>query len=647
MVAKLKLEEMPWGVKGIDRATRQLVKQAADSAGMTIGTWVKQAVHDQAAGDSRNRGTTLVEDPPIVAKKTIEPQIIESISDEDEEVEDELSYLNTPAPVITNFHNSGNTSKTYLGNPNLKAAGVKLEYTLEQYQEYVKCAKDPSYFIEHYIRIVNVDRGLIPFKMYPYQTNMVQTFKDNRFVVCKMPRQSGKSTTVVSFMLWKVLFHDNQSIAILANKGSLARDMLSKLQLAYEHLPMWLQQGVVTWNKGNIELENGSKVIAAATSSSAVRGGSYNIIFLDEYAFVPRNIADHFFSSVYPTISSGTTTQIIIVSTPFGLNHFYKMWSDAIEKRNLYVPIEVNWRDTPGRDDKWREQTIKNTSLEQWRQEFEIEFLGSTNTLINPTVLRSLAFVEPYRDNIGFEMYKKPELNRTYVMTVDTARGVEGDSSAISVIDVTAIPYEQVAKYKNNQIASSLFPDVVARCGRIYNNAMALIETNDVGQQVADTLLLEIEYENILSTVYRGRAGQKLGGGFAARSQLGLRMTSPVKRIGCANLKDLIETYKLIVRDFDTINELSTFVSSKKSYEAEEGCHDDLAMTLVMFGWLARQDFFKELTNTDFRRKLLEEHTAMFEDELLPPGFVDDGQTEEPESLNNKRINSGFYNSDF
>jgi hypothetical protein len=642
-VTTKKIEDMPWGVKGIDRATRQLVKQAADNAGMTIGAWVKKAVHEQASGDNRERGVEL---PPEPIVEQIRPRVIEPTSIEDEEVEDELSYLTAPAPPLTTNYHGGGTSKTYLGNPNLKAAGVKIDFTQEQYEEYVKCARDPVYFIEHYVKIVNVDRGLVPFKPYPYQANMVNTFKENRFVVSKLPRQTGKSTTVVSFMLWKILFHDQQSVAILANKGALARDMLAKLQLAYEHLPAWLQQGVITWNKGNIVLENGSKVIAAATSSSAVRGGTYNLIFLDEYAFVPRNIAEHFFSSVYPTISSGETTQIIVVSTPFGMNHFYKMWTDAVEKRSLYVPIEVHWRDTPGRDDKFREQTIKNTSLEQWRQEFECEFIGSTNTLINPTVLRTLAFVEPFRDNIGFEMYKKPESGRTYVMTVDTARGVEGDSSAVSVIDVTSVPYEQVAKYKNNQIPSALFPDIVARCGRIYNGAMALIETNDVGQQVADSLLLELEYENILSTVSKGRAGQKLGGGFAARSQLGLRMTAPVKRIGCANLKDLVETHKLIVRDFDTINELSTFVSSKNSYEAEEGCHDDLVMTLVMFGWLARQNFFKELTNTDFRKKLMEEQMNMFEEDLLPAGFVDDGRTEEPQAFD-QRFDSGFYDSKF
>ena len=481
------IEEMPWGVKGIDKATRHLVKQAAGQAGMTIGAWVKKAVHDQAAGDNRDRGVELPDEPPAPAIEKIPPRVATPTS-EDEEAEDELSYITAPAaPLATNYH--GATSKTYLGNPNLKAAGVKIEFTQEQYDEYVKCARDPVYFIVNYIRIVNVDRGLVPFRMYPYQANMVQTFRDNRFVVSKLPRQTGKSTTVVSFMLWKILFHDQQSVAILANKGALARDMLAKLQLAYEHLPAWLQQGVVTWNKGNIILENGSKVIAASTSSSAVRGGTYNLIFLDEYAFVPRNIAEHFFSSVYPTISSGETTQIIVVSTPFGLNHFYKMWTDAVEKRSLYTPIEVHWRDTPGRDDKFRDQTIKNTSLEQWRQEFECEFIGSTNTLINPTVLRSLAFVTPTRDNIGFEIYKMPERDRTYVMTVDTARGVEGDSSAVSVIDVSSVPYEQVAKYKNNQIPSALFPDVVARCGRMYNGAMALVETNDVGQQVADALL--------------------------------------------------------------------------------------------------------------------------------------------------------------
>ena len=345
------------------------------------------------------------------------------------------------------------SDNVYLGNPNLKRANVQIEFTPEQIQEYARCMEDPAYFIENYIKIVSIDEGLVPFSLYPFQRDMVQTFHTNRFSICKLPRQSGKSTTVTAYMLWLVLFTDNQSIAILANKGSLARDLLGKIQLAYEHLPKWLQQGIIVWNKGNIELENGSKIVARATSSSAIRGGSYNLIFLDEFAFVSNNIATNFFASVYPTISSGTTTKVFIVSTPNGLNHFYKLWSDAVDKKNGYTPIEVGWNEIPGRDEKWKQQTISNTSEEQFRQEFECEFIGSMNTLISSTKLRAMRFDYPIKQTETMSIYEEAKPDHTYVITVDVARGVGLDYSAFVVFDVTKQPFKVVAKFRDKLLA--------------------------------------------------------------------------------------------------------------------------------------------------------------------------------------------------
>lgn len=524
-------------------------------------------------------------------------------------------------------------SENYLGNPNLKKAGVKVNYTEEQVREYHKCAKDPEYFITTYMRIVNVDKGLVNFNMYKYQRKMVNTFKDNRFTICKMPRQSGKSTVVTGYLLWSVLFQDNQSVAILANKGSLSRDMLGKIQLAYEHLPKWIQQGIVVWNKGNIELENGSKILASATSASAIRGGSFNTIFLDEFAFVPRNIADEFFASVYPTISSGKTSKIIVVSTPNGLNHYYKMWVDATEKRSEYVPIEVHWRDTPGRDDKWREQTIRNTSEEQFKQEFETEFLGSTLTLISGAKLRSMAFRSVSRDGWGVDIYEQPEYKHTYVTIVDTGHGVGLDYSAFTVFDVSKAPYKMVAKYRSNNVVPSFYPEIIARYAKAYNNSYILVETNDVGKTVAEVLHRDLECENVLSTTQMGRAGQQLSAGFSGRSQLGVTTSRFVKAVGCANLKELIEGDKLIVEDFDVIEELSNFVSKGSSFEAEEGYNDDLVMTLVLFGWLTKQLYFKELTDIDIRQRIAEEKLREMDEDLLPAGFYDDGMGDDPMSL--------------
>ena len=522
-------------------------------------------------------------------------------------------------------------SETYLGNPNLKNVGQNVEWTEETLQEYVKCKDDPLHFVENYVKIIHVDQGLVPFEMYPYQREMIHKFNDNRFVICKMPRQTGKSTTIIAFLLHYLLFNESVNIAMLANKGATARELLSRLQLAYEHLPKWLQQGVVIWNKGNIEVENGSKVVAAATSSSAVRGSSFNIIFLDEFAHVPQNIAESFFTSVYPTISSGESTKVLIVSTPLGLNMFYKMWIEAEEGRSDYVPIEVHWSEMPGRDGKWKEETIRNTSEVQFTQEFECEFVGSTYTLIAPSKLRTMVFKSPVHSANNLDVYEQPKKNRTYALVADTAQGKGVDFSAFSVFDVSEMPYKQVAVYRDNQISPMLYPNVIYNVGNKYNNAHVLVEVNDIGSQVADTLHYDLEYENIMIITMRGRAGQQIGGGFAKNIQLGLRTSKQIKRIGCAALKDLIEQDQLIVPDFNTIKELTTFALQNNTYQAEEGSHDDIAMTLVIFGWLVQQRYFKEMTNMDIRKKMWEEQMETLEQDMLPFGIIDDGQ--EPESF--------------
>ena len=518
------------------------------------------------------------------------------------------------------------SNDAYLGNPNLKKVNTPIEFTKDQIVEFQKCADDPIYFMKNYIQIVSLDEGLIPFRMYDFQEKIVNTMHNNRFTICKLPRQSGKSTTVVSYLLHYALFNPNSNIAILANKSTTARDILSRVQLAYENLPRWLQQGVINWNKGNIELENKSTIVAAATSSSAIRGGSYNIIFLDEYAFVPPNIAEMFFSSVYPTISSGSSTKMIIVSTPYGMNQFYKLWTDAENGRNDYIPIEVHWSEVPGRDEEWKERTIRNTSPEQFQQEFECEFLGSVNTLISPAKIKNIVFKTPLKSNAGLDVYEEPKKGQTYVCCVDVARGVSKDYSAFTIIDGTQMPYKVVAKYRNNDIKPILFPHTIDRVCKAYNHAHVLVETNDLGQQIAEALQFELEYDNLLMTTQRGRAGQILGAGFSGRgSGFGVRMTKQIKKIGCSNIKTLIESDKLIINDFNIIEEMSTFIKKGQSWQAEEGCTDDLMMCLVIFGWLSNQPFFKEMTDTNARQQLYEEQQNLIEQDMSPFGFVDDG----------------------
>tara|TARA_B100001778_G_scaffold182727_1_gene150423 strand:+ start:871 stop:2532 length:1662 start_codon:yes stop_codon:yes gene_type:complete len=525
-------------------------------------------------------------------------------------------------------------SDVYLGNPNLKKANTEIEFTEENVKEFLKCKDDPVYFARKYIKIINVDEGLVGFDMWPFQEKLIRRFHANRFNICMMPRQTGKSTTSVSYLLHYAIFNDNINIGILANKAATARDLLGRLQTAYENLPKWMQQGIVAWNKGSMDLDNGSRIMAASTSAAAVRGMTFNIIFLDEFAFVPNHIADDFFSSVYPTISSGKSTKIIIVSTPKGMNHFYRMWHDAEKGRNEYVTTEVHWSEVPGRDAKWKKQTIANTSEQQFKVEFECEFLGSVDTLIAPSKLKAMAYNDPVQTNGHLMVYETPIKERDYILTVDVARGISKDYSAFVVFDITEFPYKVVAKYRDNEIKPMLFPSVIMDIALAYNEAYVLCEVNDIGDQVASILQYDLEYENVLMCAMRGRSGQIVGTGFSGKkTQLGVKMSVTVKKIGCSNLKTLIEEDKLRILDYDIISELTTFVQKRQSFEAEEGCNDDLAMCLVIFAWLVAQEYFKEMTDNDVRKRIYEEQKNQIEQDMAPFGFMTDGLNDEENEI--------------
>jgi hypothetical protein len=516
--------------------------------------------------------------------------------------------------------------KGYNNNPNLPREDYIHSFTQYEKDEFIKCVDDPVYFATRYMKIVTVDHGLMPFNMWDFQKEMLTTFHEQRFSICKLPRQVGKTTTSVALLLHYILFNESVSIAILANKSSTAREILGRLQLAFEYLPRFLQQGIKEWNKGSIELANGSRAIADSTSGSSVRGRTFNVIFLDEFAFVPNNIAEAFFMSTYPTISSGNTTKVIIVSTPNGMNLFYRMWMDAAEKRSDYVPIEIHWSMVPGRTKEWKEQVIRNTSEDQFRQEFECEFIGSTNTLIHPSKIRSLVFLNPVTKEEYLDIYELPQIGKTYVLSVDVAEGQEKDYSTFSVVDVTQIPYKQVAKYKNNKIPPLLYPTVIYTAARKYNDAFVLVEINSIGLQVADILHHELAYDNLIKIRNaKGKAGQQVTPGYTKQMQFGLKQSVQTKKIGCANLKSLIENDKLIINDADTIMELTTFSEHKTSFAAEEGNNDDLVMTLVNFGWLTAQRYFKENVQNDIRAVLQNEQFQLMDQDLVPFGIIDDG----------------------
>lgn len=497
----------------------------------------------------------------------------------------------------------------YRNNPKLKPPGIQLNYTEEELKEYVKCAKDPVYFCSKYVKVKTLDKGVMPFELYDYQQRFVKAIHENRFTISKWPRQSGKSTSVIGYITHYVTFNQSVSCAILANKLKTAKDELfAKLQLAYENLPHFLQQGVVEWNKTSFKLENGSRVVCDATSSSAIRGGSYNLLLLDEYAFLPSHLAEEFYSSTYPTISAGLTTKLIIVSTPNGMNHFHKLWIDANRTeghklKNKFVPIEVSWRDvpiTPGgprRDDVWAAEQIANTSEEQFQQEYGCSFLGSSNTLISSTKLNVLAPEEFLsEDKEGVRIFKESNKDDVYFLMADVSRGQGSDYSAITVINGSKTPYEVVATYKNNTVSPFHFPTIIKNIAEKYNGAYVLVETNDIGGQVANILYNDLEYENLLMTIIKGRKGQILSQGFASnRSEFGLRTTAQTKKLGCSILKRLIEEDKILINDDRVIQELMTFVSKSNTFKADDGHHDDLVMTLVFFAWLCRQEYFPDL----------------------------------------------------
>lgn len=516
--------------------------------------------------------------------------------------------------------------KGYNGNTNLKKTRQSIEWTTELVAEYVKCSEDPIYFTETYMKIININEGLVSFKLYDYQKEMILAMKENRFNIVATARQAGKSTVTCAFILWYIIFHGEKTVALLANKGETAREILGRVQLAYEHLPRWLQHGVKEWNKGSFELENNSRVIAAATSKSGIRGYSINLLFIDEAAFIEN--WDDFFTSVYPTISSGKDSKVILVSTPNGLNHFYSLWVNAREGRNGYKPIEVMWNKVPGRDEQWRLDTLAsmNFDTEKFEQEYCVEFMGSSGTLIAGWKLKELVHQTALSYKDGLSMYIANIPKHSYVIICDVSRGKGLDYSAFHVIDVTQMPYQQVCVFRSNLMTPLDYAEIIHQVAKSYNNASVLVEINDIGEQVGHSLHYDFEYDNVLFTENAGRLGKRISTGFNASVDKGIRTTKQVKSVGCSILKLLIEQNQLIINDFHTIEELATFSRKGQSYEAEEGKHDDLVMGLVLFGWLSDQQYFKDYTDINTLMKLRERTDEEIMNDLSPFGFVDDGR---------------------
>jgi len=540
---------------------------------------------------------------------------------------------------------------SYLGNPSLKDQNVKVQWTNQRFTEFHKCAEDPVYFITKYIQVVTIDEGVTDFKLWKFQANLIKTVHGNRFVITVMPRQSGKSTTMIAYFLHYLLFNKHKKIGILANKRDTAVELLSRLQLAFELLPMWLQQGVKVWNKTRIELENGCVISAHATSGASVRGQTFNIIFLDEFAHIDPKLADKFWTSTYPVISQGKTSKVIIVSTPNGMNLFYELWQKAnLENShkdwNQFIPLEVHYTEVPGREDpEWAKKTISIIGQDRFDQEFGCEFLGSGATLISGRILKIMPVFPPKYSQNGLDVYKDPERTQNepkiYVIAVDTARGKQLDYSAFAVIDVTNSPYEVVAKYRSNTIPPVLYADAIVPVAKRYNNAFILIEMDGPGYQVADDLHHIHEYPNILYVATKGRSGQILATGFGNTGknvQRGVKMSTPVRRVGCANLKTLVETQRLLIHDNDIKLELQAFELKGDKYQASEGHHDDLVMCLVSFCWLTTQKHFRDMVDAAVREDLRDTYAPNFDHDLTPYGWIETHQDVEEVIFTEKDI---------
>jgi hypothetical protein len=530
----------------------------------------------------------------------------------------------------------------YNGNSSLKRIGIDFSYSEEQVLELAKCADDPIYFIDNYCYIVTLDHGIQPFKLYDCQKRKIKLIHDNRKVILMEGRQQGKTTSAAAYILWYTLFQENKTVAVLANKASTAREIMARYQLMFEHLPDWMQQGIKTWNKGDIELENGSIVFTAATTAAGIRGKSVNLLYIDEAAIIPNTVADAFFTAVYPVISAGQTTKILITSTPLGYNHFWKFWNDAVNKNNDFVPMFIPYSEIPGRTEAWALEQKRQLGDLKYNQEVLCKFLGSSLTLINSDTIEYMSTCPTVYSKDGLDLYEYPvkaQLDEdteeligkphSYVIVADTAKGVGGDYSAFVIMDVSSVPYKLVGKFRDNKIAPMLYPSVIYKVARDYNMAYVLIEVNS-SEQVAHIMHNELEYENLIFVNRDTKTGQTVTGGFGGgKTQLGVQTDKRVKRIGCFTFKALVEEKKLLITDADTISEISTFIQVKDSYAADDGYHDDLVMPLVLFSWLTTNPYFKELNDVNIREAMYQARIKQIEEDVVPFGFAFNGTEED------------------
>lgn len=482
----------------------------------------------------------------------------------------------------------------YRGNPGLRSAYCKSDYTLEQIQEIKKCSEDIFYFLNNYCYITTADAEVVLFKPYKFQNKFIKTVEASRKVVLLSARQLGKTTSVAAYALWKILFTESYKILILSNDGAGAKDILDRIKTMYENIPHWLQQGVVECNKSTIELVNKSKVFCSSTTVNAGRGRAVAMVILDEFAAVSKNVADQFMVSVFPTLSSGKKTKIVILSTAKGFNHFHKIYDDATKKKNEFKPLKFDWRAVPTRDKAW-EKSERLLLGDKFEEEHECIFQGASNTLLPASSIRKIdsSITNPICEMNDLKIFEEPIQDKSYIVVVDSAEGVEEDFSVCNVIKINESSYEQVAVYRNNTIKPELYALKVVEIAKKYNNGFVFVELNSIGSLVAHIIADEQYYENMFTTK-REKNRQMLKIGRNSDRLPGIKTSTMVKNQGCTSIKNMIDNDTLIIRDRTCFEEFTNFVSKGSSYAAEKGYTDDIVMTFVLFGWIVLQPLFKE-----------------------------------------------------
>lgn len=489
--------------------------------------------------------------------------------------------------------------------------------------EYIKCSIDIIYFIEKYIKIIHVDKGIVPFKLYPFQKDMINMYNDNRFSISVTARQMGKTQTTAAFIAHFMLFSNSKEVAILANKQTQAKEILERIRDSYEKLPYMFKSGTKVYNKNMLKFDNGCTVGAYASDAASIRGRSIALVYIDEAAFINNDY--EFYESTFPVLTSGKETKMIMTSTPKGTRGmFYDTWikSDPeLPTNNGFARKMVKWYEHPDRDDEWRDDVMGKLSRDQFEQEYCGSFQGSVDSLLPTHVAEKLVIAEPIESGAMFRRYAMPEPNHKYFMTVDTARGLGKDYSVIHVFDVTKIPYEEVYIHQSNTISPMVYAGFVDRVGKEYNYADVLIELNDIGESIATDLYYNYEYENVLY-VHKENGTQVLGYS-GPSSLLGIKTSTVTKSIGCSSIVTLIDKNKLIIKDASTIDEFGNFIAKGKSYEAASGAHDDLVMTCVIFAWATTQTYFIDNFKVDVRGEIRNDNGEIEDAYALPFGIID------------------------